>query len=104
LGGLPTRRALLTTARDYGDMPLAVVKAGTYEDVLTVAIWNRTQAELATLSTNAVLVQAEGGHFVMDDDPDVVLAAVRAVVSSAPSRAPLPPCGEIVAGTDGNCL
>jgi pimeloyl-ACP methyl ester carboxylesterase len=98
-----TRRALRTTARDYGDMPLAVVKAGTYEDVLAVALWNRTQADLATLSSNAVLIQAEGGHFVMNDDPNVVLAAIRAVVSSARSGAPLPPCGEIVAGTDGRC-
>lgn len=98
-----TRRALRTTARDYGDMPLAVVKAGTYEDVLTVALWDRTQADLATLSSNAVLVQATGGHFVMNDDPKVLLAAVRAVVSSARSGDPLPGCREIVSGTDGRC-
>src|SRR5436190_11233337 len=70
-----TARALRTTARDYGDMPLAVIQAGKYEDVLSVALWNRTQADLATLSTNSVHVQATGGHFVMNDDPKVTLAA-----------------------------
>jgi len=39
-----TAAALRRTARDFGDLPLAVVKAGRYEDVLTVRLWNRTQA------------------------------------------------------------
>ena len=56
-----TRRELRATARDYGAMPLAVVMAGTYEDVLTVALWDRTQADLATLSSNSVFVQAREG-------------------------------------------
>ena len=98
-----TRRALRTTARDYGEMPLVIVKAGRYEDVLTVALWDRTQADLATLSSNSDLVQARGGHFVMNDDPQVVLAAIRAVVSSARTDEPLPDCVELVAGTDGDC-
>ena len=98
-----TRRALRETARDYGDMPLAIVKAGRYEDVLTIALWDRTQADLATLSSNSVLVQAQGGHFVMNDDPKVLLAAIRAVVSSARTEEPLPGCPELVAGTDGTC-
>jgi Alpha/beta hydrolase family len=98
-----TRRALRTTARDYGDMPLAIVKAGTYEDVLTVALWNRTQADLATLSSNSVFVQAQGGHFVMDDDPAVLLAAIRAVVAGARTGTPLPSCPDVVTGTDGRC-
>ncbi len=84
-------------------MPLAVVKAGRYEDVLTVSLWDRTQADLASLWTNAVLVQAAGGHFVMNDDPKVLLAAVRAVVASARSGDPLPTCRDLVAGTDGRC-
>ena len=45
--------SLRETARDYGDMPLAIVKAGRYEDVLTIALWDRTQADLATLSSNS---------------------------------------------------
>jgi hypothetical protein len=99
-----TERSLRSIARDYGDMPLAVIKAGGYEDVLTEALWNRTQADLATLSSNAVLVQAQGGHFVMDDDPTVVLAAVSAVVASARSGEALAACTDIVVGSDGTCL
>jgi hypothetical protein len=84
-------------------MPLAIVKAGAYEDVLSVALWDRTQADLATLSSDSVLVQAEGGHFVMNDDPKVLLAAINAVVSSARTNQPLPACRVVVAGTDGRC-
>ena len=83
-----TGRALRTTARDYGEMPMVIVKAGHYEDVLSVALWDRTQRDLATLSSNAVLVQARGGHFVMNDDPQVFLAAIRAVVSSSRTGEP----------------
>jgi hypothetical protein len=98
-----TQRALRTTARDYGSLPLAVVKAGRYEDVLSTSLWDRTQDDLATLSTNAVLIQAEGGHLVMNDDPAVLIAAVRAVVASARSEEELASCAEIVSGTDGRC-
>jgi pimeloyl-ACP methyl ester carboxylesterase len=98
-----TEHDLRQTARDYGDMPLGVVKAGRYEDVLTVALWNRTQADLATLSTDSVFVQATGGHFVMKDDPGVLLAVVDAVLDDARTGVPLPPCPQVVAGTDGSC-
>lgn len=98
-----TAEALRRTARDLGDLPLAVVKAGRYEDVLTTRLWDRTQADLATLSSNAVFVQATGGHFVMDDDPKVLLAAIGAVLSSARSGDPLPACEQVLEGTDGTC-
>ena len=98
-----TVRALRRTARDYGDMPLAVIQAGEYEDVLSVALWNRTQADLATLSTDAVHVQATGGHFVMNDDPKVILAVVRDLVDAARAGAQLPPSAQVVAGTDATC-
>ena len=98
-----TGRALRETARDYGEMPLAIVKAGNYEDVLTIALWDRTQTDLATLSSNSVLVQARGGHFVMNDDPRLLLAAIRAVVLSARTERPLLDCPDLVAGTDGSC-
>jgi pimeloyl-ACP methyl ester carboxylesterase len=98
-----TVRALRTTARDLGDLPLVVVQAGAYEDVLSVRLWNRTQADLATLSTDAVHVQATGGHFVMNDDPQVIIAAVRAVVDAARTGEQLPACSDLVAGTDATC-
>lgn len=98
-----TARALRETARDFGDLPLAVVKAGRYEDVLTKKLWDRTQADLATLSSNSVFVQARGGHFVMDDDPGVLLAAVKAVVESARSGDAIATCERVIEGTDGSC-
>lgn len=98
-----TVHALRTTARDLGDLPLVVVQAGTYEDVLSIRLWNRTQADLATLSTDAVHIQATGGHFVMNDDPQAIIAAVRAVVDAARSGEQLPDCSDLVAGTDATC-
>jgi hypothetical protein len=72
--------------------------------VLTQALWNRTQADLATLSTDGRHVQAgRGGHPMMNDDPALVLAAVRAVVQTTRTADPLPPCPDIVTGTDGVC-
>ena len=98
-----TARALRRTARDFGNLPLAVVKAGRHEDVLPVRLWNWTQADLPTLSSNSVFVQATGGHVVMDDDPGVFLAVVRAVVESARSGDPIPSCDQVIEGTDGSC-
>jgi pimeloyl-ACP methyl ester carboxylesterase len=98
-----TARALFRTARDFGDLPLAVVKAGTYEDALSTRLWDRTQADLATLSSNSVFLQATGGHFVMNDDPRVLLAAIGAIVSSARSGHSLPSCEQVLEGTDGTC-
>jgi pimeloyl-ACP methyl ester carboxylesterase len=98
-----TARALRRTARDLGKLPLAVVKAGSYEDVLSTRLWDRTQADLATLSSNSVFVQSTGGHFVMNDDPQVLLAAIEAVVASARSGQPLPSCEQVLESTDGSC-
>ena len=80
-----------------------MVKAGRYEDVLTTGLWGRTQADLATLSSNSVFVQATGGHFVMKDDPQVLLAAIEAVVAGARSGEPLSSCEQVLEGTDGSC-
>jgi alpha/beta hydrolase fold len=98
-----TARALRTTARDYGDLPLGVLQAGEYDDVLSESLWNRTQDDLATLSADSVHVQATGGHFVMNDDPQVILAVVRAVVEAARTGGHLPACAQVVAGTDATC-
>jgi len=39
----------------------------------------------------------------MNDDPQVILAAVRAVVASARAGDQLPACAQLVAGTDATC-
>jgi pimeloyl-ACP methyl ester carboxylesterase len=100
-----TTDLLRSKARDFGSMPLVVIRAETYEDVLSEALWRRTQADLATLSSDGMEIEAlHSGHFVMDDNPDAVVAGVRAVVSAVEGGAPLAPCAEIVAGLDARCL
>jgi pimeloyl-ACP methyl ester carboxylesterase len=96
----------LRDARDYGDLPLIAIRAERYEDVLDEDLWVETQADLATLSSNAIHVVALGsGHFVMEagNNPEVVLAAVDAVVVSARSGEPLPPCAEFVSDIEATC-
>ena len=96
---------LRSTARDYGSMPLVVIRAQHYQDVLQPSLWRRTQADLATLSTDSVEIEAMGsGHYVMDDDPAVFLAAVKAAVTAARSGDPLPRCADIIAGLPDRCL
>jgi alpha/beta hydrolase family protein len=100
-----TARLLRTTARDSGSLPLVVIRAQYYDDVLSPALWRRTQADLATLSTDGIEIEALGSHhFVQHDDPLAVVAAVGAVVDAARAGAPLSPCAKIVAGVRARCL
>jgi len=90
--------AQLRRARDLGDLPLVAIRAERYEDVLAEDLWRRTQADLATLSTDGAAVIARGsGHFVMEENPDVVVTAVEAVVTAARSDEPLPKCPALFA-------
>jgi pimeloyl-ACP methyl ester carboxylesterase len=98
----------LRAARGYGEMPLIVVRAERYDDVLDEGLWRSTQAELATFSDDSLLVIASGsGHFVMEPppggNPDVLVAAVAAVVEAARSGVPLPTCDAFVAALDAAC-
>jgi hypothetical protein len=98
--------AALREARDYGDVPMIAIRAERYEDVLDEDLWMDTQADLATLSSNAVHVVALGsGHFVMDpgNNPEVVVAAVDVVVASARSGDPLPACAGFAADHEATC-
>jgi pimeloyl-ACP methyl ester carboxylesterase len=96
--------AALRRARHYGAMPLVAIRSEKYEDVLDEDLWIETQADLATLSTNALHVVALGsGHDVMEDNPAVVLAAVEAVVDAARSGRALPPCSGFVMDLEGGC-
>jgi pimeloyl-ACP methyl ester carboxylesterase len=105
LGIEKTADLLRSKARDFGSMPLVVIRAETYDDVLSEALWRRTQADLATLSSEGLEIEAlHSGHFVMDDNPAVVVAGVRAVVAAVQGGAPLAPCADIVAGLDARCL
>jgi pimeloyl-ACP methyl ester carboxylesterase len=100
-----TARLLRTTARDFGALPLVVIRAQHYDDVLSPALWRRTQADLATLSTDGIEIEALGSHhFVQNDDPAAVVAAVQATVTAARAGTPLAPCADIVFGVRARCL
>ena len=98
----------LHAAGDLGDIPLVVVTAGIIEDEWLATVPElaaRAQARLAGLSSNAYEVVApDSGHFVHRDAPDVVLAAIEAVVAAAGSGAALTPCEDAFASTDATCV
>ena len=99
-----TADALRTTARNFGELPLVVIRAETYEDVLSTSLWRRTQADLATLSSNALYVVADGsGHFVQDEAPEVVLAAIHEVLAASRAGSALPACEDVVASIPASC-
>jgi pimeloyl-ACP methyl ester carboxylesterase len=100
-----TGDALGTRARDFGAMPLIVIRAERYDDVLSRALWLRTQADLATMSSDSIEVEALGsGHFVMDDKPAVVVTAAAAMVAALDAGAGLASCAEIFGAVDARCL
>lgn len=100
-----TGDALRSRARDFGAMPLIVIRAERYDDVLSPALWRRTQADLATLSTDSIEVEALGsGHFVMDDNPPVVVTAAAAMIAALDAGAGLASCAEIFDAVDARCL
>jgi pimeloyl-ACP methyl ester carboxylesterase len=103
--------AQLTT---LGDVPLAVVTHGRPEagpsplprSVRGPAerLWSTMQDELAALSDDHVHVVARrAGHVVQDDQPDVVIRAVRAVTLAARTGARLAPCRRLFPGTATRC-
>lgn len=97
----------LHAAGDLGDIPLVVVTAGIIEDEWLATVPElaaRAQARLAGLSSNGYEVVApDSGHFVHRDAPDVVLAAIEAVVAAAGSGA-VPPCEDAFASADATCV
>ena len=68
---------------DLGDIPLFVLTAGDNVDVDTApapelaVLWQELQEDLATRSTNSQHLIVEGApHFIMQTDPEVVIAAI----------------------------
>lgn len=98
----------LHAAGDLGDIPLIVVTAGIIEDEWLATVPKlaaRAQARLARLSSNAMQVVAtHSGHFVHEDAPDVVLAAIAQLAEAARSGSPLAPCNEVFGSMDATCV
>jgi hypothetical protein len=98
-----TARALRRTARDYGDLPLVVLQAGEYGTSSASHCGSARRPTWRPCRPTPFTSKPPGGHFVMNDDPRVIVAVVNAVVDAARSGAGLPPCPQIVTGTDATC-
>lgn len=98
----------LHAAGDLGDIPLVVVTAERIEDEWLATVPKlaaRAQARLAGLSSNAIQVVALGsGHFVHEEEPDVVTAAIRLVVEAVRSGSAVPACDEAFAEVRAECV
>jgi pimeloyl-ACP methyl ester carboxylesterase len=98
----------LRAAGDLGDIPLIVVTAGVIEDEWLATVPDlaaRAQARLAGLSSNAIHVVApDSGHFVHEDAPDIVLAAIEQVVVAARSGSELASCEDAVTAIAATCV
>jgi alpha/beta hydrolase fold len=86
----------LEHAPPLASMPLVVITAGILRDrwLRTVPrLEARAQTRLAELSSNSIHVVDRGtGHVIPDDDPEMVIDAVHAVVSAARSSGALSDC------------
>ena len=99
-----TAEVLRAAGHDLGDMPVIVLRAEVYQDDLTEALWRRTQADLATISSDAIYAVALGsGHVVMDDNRTAFLAAVRESVEAAATGRELRSCQEVFADARVDC-
>jgi pimeloyl-ACP methyl ester carboxylesterase len=117
--------ALASRVTSLGDMPLAVITAGTHNADsrrmppplarALYGLWVRMQDELAALSSDHIHVVALGSdHWIqirrfhrgdqrIDGQPYVVIRAVRAVVRSARDHTPLPPCRRLFSNPRVHC-
>jgi pimeloyl-ACP methyl ester carboxylesterase len=98
----------LRAAGDLDGLPLVVVTAERIEDEWLATVPKLAagaQARLAGLSSSAIHVVAVGsGHFVYEEEPDVVVAAIRVVVEAARSGSGLAGCEEAFEGLQATCV
>lgn len=81
---------------DLGERPLAVVTAGDagFGD----------QTELAVLSQNSIhVVATKSGHFVEQDQPELVARAITEVVAAVRADGRLAPCVDVFPALAGKC-
>jgi hypothetical protein len=93
------RPARSRVAPRLGQMPLIVITAGILQDqwLKTVpALEARAQTRLALLSADSIHVLDRGiGHLIPSLDPQIVIAATRAMLATAASGHPLAPCQQV---------
>jgi pimeloyl-ACP methyl ester carboxylesterase len=114
---LASGEALADRTTTLGAMPLAVLSAGRQDNFpksppelarATRRSWNRTQQELAALSTNSIhAVAVRSNHDIPSPDtgqPAVVIDAVRAVLHAARQHTRLPPCQRVFGTAAVRCV
>jgi len=100
----------VATVATLDDLPLVVVTAhlGQFPppaDRYLAPVWARLQNGLARLSSRSVHVIAlRSSHFVMQDQPDVVVAAVRAALAAARDDGRLPSCAHLFRMAATRCV
>lgn len=100
LNWLPQSAAETAATGPFGDIPLAVLSHDPDKPSAELPAelakpmndaWQKMQQELAQLSTRGTRTVAKGSsHYVQLDRPDLVIEAVRAVVTQARSTQPAP--------------
>jgi pimeloyl-ACP methyl ester carboxylesterase len=106
---IQTTEQQVLAAAPLGDLPAAVVSQDTYEEEgippWAAPIFAKQQARLAALGENVIHLRADGvGHFIHDERPDVVVTAIRAVVTAVRGDGSLPPCPKVFEPSQGTCL
>lgn len=96
-------------AEALGSLPSVVVSQGSYGDEgipgWAAPRFARQQARLAALGTNVIHLRADGvGHFIHDEKPAIIAAAVAAVVDAVRADQRLPACRDIFGPELGTCL
>jgi alpha/beta hydrolase family protein len=76
-----------------GQFELASVSFGTRPVVVLRATLTNGR-DLASRSTNIILVDADSSHFLAQERPQLVVEATRLVVAAVRSGTPLPPCAQ----------
>ena len=67
--------------------------------------WVKDHVRMAELSSRSVLVEAEhSSHFIEQDQPEIIVEAIRQVVEAVRNDSELPPCEETFPKVDGDCL
>jgi pimeloyl-ACP methyl ester carboxylesterase len=103
---LTTLGRIPLVALTAGDNPLADKFPTVALKKRAYAIWLDGHARLARLSTNSVhAIALYSSHFIHESQPDVVVAAIRAVVDAVRNQKHLPPCSAVFRGVAGvQCL
>jgi pimeloyl-ACP methyl ester carboxylesterase len=98
LGALP----LVVVTRGRSPLPSSVPAGVTSR---LEGVWRTLQNELAGLSTRSEHVLApRSGHFIQQDQPQLVVSAIQLVVDAARRHAGLAPCARTFPALGGACL